>query len=373
MHAPSHQSLFEASPQTTPNRAYRSGLPKVVLAFKSQDILATDSRLEHVLGYLEFELHGSNFRMFCGPRTDLASIGQAVENSSFFKTTVINNVLYDKSGCPQKLKVSFSPFYNQLNILVACLVEMETLESSERPTSTSDGYFSAHCHPTDCSAPHRPADPSHNAPGFFLSLPGHDGAGPAIFPRRKAGGGGCSGMPVIITQEVLKTLEGQPLTAAAQRLGVSPTAFKNACRKLGIRRWAYRKGGAAASAADGIVTADYIQRVQRKHARPKKPSEPAARCQPSPADATPQSDPPPPPPPPPPPAEAPPPATGFWERPTCAPAAAAAASLLDLSAPPPELSGDVHLIFESVLGRLDPGPHDEAGSGPAFFEWPRSP
>jgi hypothetical protein len=81
----------------------------------------------------------------------------------------------------------------------------------------------------------------------FISLPGQRTAGPAIFPRRK--GKSNSKGPIILTLDLMKRLEIFPLTEAARQVGVSATAFKHACRKLGIVRWAYKKKSGVALTA----------------------------------------------------------------------------------------------------------------------------
>ena len=48
--------------------------------------------------------------------------------------------------------------------------------------------------------------------------------------------------PVAITLDTLQQLRHHALPAAANALGVSPTALKGACRKLGITRWPYFAG-----------------------------------------------------------------------------------------------------------------------------------
>ena len=48
--------------------------------------------------------------------------------------------------------------------------------------------------------------------------------------------------PVVLTLELLDALRGLPLPRAAQAVGVSATAFKKACRRLGVHRWGYRRG-----------------------------------------------------------------------------------------------------------------------------------
>mmetsp|Transcript_10616 Transcript_10616/g.21005 ORF Transcript_10616/g.21005 Transcript_10616/m.21005 type:complete len:523 (+) Transcript_10616:217-1785(+) len=65
-----------------------------------------------------------------------------------------------------------------------------------------------------------------------------DGGYSIIFPRRKAGQDSRGPtQPVIVTMELLKELSHMPLATAAEKLGVSPTAIKKACRKLGVHRW----------------------------------------------------------------------------------------------------------------------------------------
>ena len=46
----------------------------------------------------------------------------------------------------------------------------------------------------------------------------------------------------IFSLELLDSLRGMPVPLAARTLGVSATAFKKACRRLGIARWQYRRG-----------------------------------------------------------------------------------------------------------------------------------
>ena len=46
----------------------------------------------------------------------------------------------------------------------------------------------------------------------------------------------------VLTPAILAALQGQPLPAAARSVGMSATAFKRACRRLGTRRWGFRRG-----------------------------------------------------------------------------------------------------------------------------------
>ena len=68
-----------------------------------------------------------------------------------------------------------------------------------------------------------------------------------IFPRRKAGQAKRSNQaPIKLTKEMLAGMMCLQLKSAAEQLGISRTALKNACRNLGLPRWPFRttKSGA---------------------------------------------------------------------------------------------------------------------------------
>ena len=97
-------------------------------------------------------------------------------------------------------------------------------------------------------APSRPHADSEAAGCLSPAAAGDDGrvlsrAGPIIRPRRKILADGTVALPeaVTLTPELLDNVPGLPLRAAAAAVGVSPTAFKKACRKLGLRRWVYQR------------------------------------------------------------------------------------------------------------------------------------
>ncbi len=47
---------------------------------------------------------------------------------------------------------------------------------------------------------------------------------------------------VRVSLDVIEQLGSLPLARAAEKLGLSSTSFKGACRKLGIKRWPYFAG-----------------------------------------------------------------------------------------------------------------------------------
>jgi hypothetical protein len=65
----------------------------------------------------------------------------------------------------------------------------------------------------------------------------------ALFPRRKLGGNiPCKRRaPVQIDMEALQGLYDMPQPDAARELGIALTTLKQACRKLGIKRWPYAR------------------------------------------------------------------------------------------------------------------------------------
>ena len=97
-----------------------------------------------------------------------------------------------------------------------------------------------------------------------------------ILRRRKAGDtdadadGGVR--PVSITLELLESMADLTIVAAAQRIRVSTTSLKKACRKLGVERWPYRKDRPAAAATAAKPTTiprdfdeAYVRRLHRKY------------------------------------------------------------------------------------------------------------
>lgn len=76
--------------------------------------------------------------------------------------------------------------------------------------------------------------------------------------------------PVVLSLDLLQRLMSMPLCAAAETLGLSSTAMKKACRRLGVQRWPYNvhtARGARARGPEQFVSIDaaYVRRIQRKY------------------------------------------------------------------------------------------------------------
>jgi len=83
-----------------------------------------------------------------------------------------------------------------------------------------------------------------SADSVLPSAPGHKSNVELVFPRRGRKSGNDADRrthePIQITMETMMGLFHLPLVQAASRLGLSPTAIKSVCRRLGIRKWPFR-------------------------------------------------------------------------------------------------------------------------------------
>ncbi|MGB1596122.1 MAG: RWP-RK domain-containing protein, partial [Promethearchaeia archaeon] len=79
-------------------------------------------------------------------------------------------------------------------------------------------------------------------PGTLAQASARSPAVNAIWPRRKLGEiVRMKSQPVILDHTTISSFFCVPLHVAAGKLGISRTAMKTACRKLGIRKWPYRE------------------------------------------------------------------------------------------------------------------------------------
>eukprot|EP00283_Hemiselmis_rufescens_P005810 CAMPEP_0173424634 /NCGR_PEP_ID=MMETSP1357-20121228/4512_1 /TAXON_ID=77926 /ORGANISM="Hemiselmis rufescens, Strain PCC563" /LENGTH=110 /DNA_ID=CAMNT_0014387897 /DNA_START=243 /DNA_END=571 /DNA_ORIENTATION=+ len=98
-----------------------------------------------------------------------------------------------------------------------------------------------------------------------------------IFPRRKAGQAARGPtQPVIVTMDLLKELAHMPLATAADKLGVSPTAIKKACRKIGVHRWPIKLPLEAGRQSSSVPSAKATPATPLPAASPAKANRPPA-------------------------------------------------------------------------------------------------
>ncbi|EKX34340.1 hypothetical protein GUITHDRAFT_119506 [Guillardia theta CCMP2712] len=62
-----------------------------------------------------------------------------------------------------------------------------------------------------------------------------------IYPRRRRGEEKCSREPLSLDEEQITKLFCFRQTEAADFLGISLTALKNACRRIGMQKWPYSR------------------------------------------------------------------------------------------------------------------------------------
>jgi len=65
--------------------------------------------------------------------------------------------------------------------------------------------------------------------------------------------------PVKVDEVALRLLFGVPQPMAAKELGISLTALKQICRRLGVVRWPYQRGGQPAAPTVHQLCASFIQ------------------------------------------------------------------------------------------------------------------
>jgi hypothetical protein len=86
-----------------------------------------------------------------------------------------------------------------------------------------------------------------------------------IFPRQKLGDGRTASeperlrgrKPLLVSREMVEAKFQLKQKDAAIEFGISLTAFKQVCRKLGVDRWPYRRPNRASAAAAGTVNLYY--------------------------------------------------------------------------------------------------------------------
>ena len=89
-----------------------------------------------------------------------------------------------------------------------------------------------------------------------------------ISPRKTRARGALAPVaPVVVTRELVARLSDRPLHKAAEAAGVCATAFKKACRKLGMPRWSYQRAYLSdtvtePAAADGFETNAARRRIR---------------------------------------------------------------------------------------------------------------
>ena len=93
-------------------------------------------------------------------------------------------------------------------------------------------------------------------------------------PTRDPADRSAPSRPVVVTPALIDSLRGRPLPHAARAAGLSVTAFKSACRRLGVRRWDYTRGPARPGPPAGQPEQPPPPHDPRALWRPLRPAQP---------------------------------------------------------------------------------------------------
>ena len=206
------------------------------------DIVRVNEQTVSLFGLCENQLVGCPLEKMLAPSSDMLRLRMLLDAGAAGCTAQVRlQVLTCASECP--LVFTCQPVHYALGASQPRLLLVSFAEDCELAASPGDAVDAAL--PFLPAAAFRPA--CHCAPTSAKGLL-------TIYPRRKAGRPGldqarrCSAGPVLVTLELLQGLSHLPLCQASDLLGISPTALKRACRKVGLARWPVRRGGGGAGA-----------------------------------------------------------------------------------------------------------------------------
>jgi hypothetical protein len=198
-------------------------------------ILAMEGDASGLLGFNWELVYGHSFQKFCGPATNLNA---AIKSAALGHIAVVPSNLLCASGSCIGVLATCLPYYDAQDILVACRVSFQS------NTAGSEFFHS---------------NPELNAFSHHLAQ------GQNMVDQR--------GRPVrrdVVTHEMLEQVWHLTVQQAADKLCMSLTTLKTACRRLGIARWP-RNGGraplnAALSPPPAVgVSLAYTRRLYRKY------------------------------------------------------------------------------------------------------------
>ncbi len=209
-------------------------------------IYATEASANEFLGFRDVDLHGQSVSCLCGPLTDRRLLAALISEAQLDRSVQAILRLCDKSLIPRKFMVTSAPFYDDSRKMLGAILSFEedgklieavmdeeptTLVHSEAKESKSDGkgYYQS----KGTCAPIRVENQE------ITPVPSCQGGVVTINARRKLGV--CLPIPVAVSLDTVAKLQHLPAHLAAARIGISLAALKRACRKLGVRRWAYKK------------------------------------------------------------------------------------------------------------------------------------
>ena len=230
-------------------------------------ILATAVSTPRILGYLDLEIHGESFFIFSSDSMDVSLISSAILEASNFRTVSFHLRLRDKAGFEQLFHITATPFRGDNGTFMGCMLLLDSrfdvpihpaypqncgdgrtrrqspnlmLNKQHFCNAREENYFisvseshSSHCQ-YEIQHNQRDLGPDPDADSDSFST---------ILPRRR---NGANQQPVVVTPATVRRLQSLPIQKAADVIGISATALKRACRRLGVDRWPYHRGAPGA-------------------------------------------------------------------------------------------------------------------------------
>lgn len=150
--------------------------------------------------------------------------------------------------------------------------------------STSAQSDASHASATRARSRRRPPQPTSRASSSASTDSGPAGAerprrrgnrsALRLFPRRKAGESDLKalGGPVDLSKEIVDEFVGMSMKEASQKLGISASAMKKACRKLGIQKWPHKSLRASVDVM--TYNSAYVRRLYSKYAEKPEGGDP---------------------------------------------------------------------------------------------------
>lgn len=258
----------------------------IIACSEGYTILRIDSNSDSILGYDCKFLICKNLSFLGGKLSNWKMLDKALKHSNLLNTKII---LYDKFRCSHVCQFSILGFKSNSDHEIYCLLSLDFSSGGigkiimenwfDKPFSSRDpevnaidnvkdvhsGIFNLNQQYVDVlridSFQTRIASVNNYCPQTSEHLEQqsssqkHPQLISTVLPRRRRIDhfSLIPPAPVTITAEVLWAMQNRPLPIAAASLGLSATALKRACRRLGIARWGYNREHSHAAAASKLT------------------------------------------------------------------------------------------------------------------------
>ena len=195
-------------------------------------ILAIDARNAEILGYRGSELFGMSILLLCEPFS-IPHLESVVSEAFLLNDSTRSIEFCDKWGSRHRYFASTSPHFEENETIASCLLTLKSNLGADDLAAISQSDF------------------IWNVDGFEKGSSGiskiqqeivNEKMIPTIWPRNmRKRLHSDDPSPITVTLDTIKAWQHLPQHQAAMCIGVSKTALKNACRKLGLERWPYKR------------------------------------------------------------------------------------------------------------------------------------